>query len=287
MDAFKNDYVRSLSTLNQTRASYILDAAKVSKSQVESLVERMQSSASFTSVQLPREKRFSLIRGSLLAAKLREASDAIAAIYGESNNIADVLESYSDMLLSEIKTLENELSSMEKAIDNYAFLLSDAQAYDYSFLETFSNNLGRATDLPFLVPDRGNQKFKLAQAASVSPAEGVLTLAPDLTTTASVGSASIYKSNASSIAVSDSNFSSIVDGDTKSGWRMAIQSPTIIDKYLDEFDYVTSDGSVRTLTFLIEDDGFESLQLKSSGTWFKGKFGEKQVMTLYLTRVGP
>jgi hypothetical protein len=54
-----------------------------------------------------------------------------------------------------------------------------------------------------------------------------------------------------------------------------------------QFDYVASDKSVRTLTFLIEDDGFESLQLKSSGAWFKGKMGEKQVMTLYLTRVGP
>ena len=54
-----------------------------------------------------------------------------------------------------------------------------------------------------------------------------------------------------------------------------------------QFDYVTVDGSVRTLTFLIEDDGFESLQLKSVGAWFKGKFGEKQVMTLYLTRTGP
>lgn len=54
-----------------------------------------------------------------------------------------------------------------------------------------------------------------------------------------------------------------------------------------QFDYVASDKSIRTLTFLIEDDGFESLQLKSAGSWFKGKFGEKQVMTLYLTRVGP
>jgi hypothetical protein len=54
-----------------------------------------------------------------------------------------------------------------------------------------------------------------------------------------------------------------------------------------QFDYVTLDGSARTLTFLIEDDGFESLQLRSAGSWFKGVFGEKQVMTLYLTRVGP
>lgn len=54
-----------------------------------------------------------------------------------------------------------------------------------------------------------------------------------------------------------------------------------------QFTYEPPMGGANTLTFLIEDDGFESLQLKSSGGWFKGKFGEKQVMTLYLTRVGP
>lgn len=54
-----------------------------------------------------------------------------------------------------------------------------------------------------------------------------------------------------------------------------------------QFTYEAKPNDARTLTFLIEDDGFESLQLKSSGAWFKGKFGEKQVMTLYLTRVGP
>jgi hypothetical protein len=54
-----------------------------------------------------------------------------------------------------------------------------------------------------------------------------------------------------------------------------------------QFDYLTKDGSTRRMTFFIEDDNIESLQLKSAGSWFKGKFGEKQVMTLYLTRVGP
>ena len=54
-----------------------------------------------------------------------------------------------------------------------------------------------------------------------------------------------------------------------------------------QFNYVTEDGSSRLITFFIEDDGTESLQLKSSGAWFNGKFGQKQVMTLSLTRVGP
>ncbi len=54
-----------------------------------------------------------------------------------------------------------------------------------------------------------------------------------------------------------------------------------------QFDYVTIDGRFSRMTFIIEDDGFETLQLKSSGAWFDGKMGQKQMMTLKLTRVGP
>lgn len=54
-----------------------------------------------------------------------------------------------------------------------------------------------------------------------------------------------------------------------------------------QYDYTTTDGRHVQLTFMIEDDGLETLQLKSSGAWFNGKMGEKQVMTMSLTRVGP
>lgn len=53
------------------------------------------------------------------------------------------------------------------------------------------------------------------------------------------------------------------------------------------FSYFTRSGEYRTVLFLIEEDGFESLQLRSSGTWVNGKEGQKEIMTLYLTRVGP
>jgi hypothetical protein len=53
-----------------------------------------------------------------------------------------------------------------------------------------------------------------------------------------------------------------------------------------QFDYITSSSS-KTLTFHIEEDGVESLQLQSSGNWARGKFGEKQVLTFVWTRVGP
>jgi len=54
-----------------------------------------------------------------------------------------------------------------------------------------------------------------------------------------------------------------------------------------EFTYITRNGETRRMIFSIEDDGFENLQLKSSGFWSYGGLPKKQVMTLYLTRVGP
>lgn len=54
-----------------------------------------------------------------------------------------------------------------------------------------------------------------------------------------------------------------------------------------QYDYTSMNGNHPRVTFMIEDDGLETLQLKTSGAWFNGKFGEKQVMTLSLTRVGP
>jgi len=54
-----------------------------------------------------------------------------------------------------------------------------------------------------------------------------------------------------------------------------------------QFTYINRYKQASNMTFLIEEDGLETLQLRSSGAWFNGKEGQKQVMTLYLTRVGP
>ena len=53
-----------------------------------------------------------------------------------------------------------------------------------------------------------------------------------------------------------------------------------------QFDLI-SEGTSKTVTFHIEEDGLESLQLQSTGSWSIGKFGEKQILTMRFTRVGP
>lgn len=88
-------------------------------------------------------------------------------------------------------------------------------------------------------------------------------------------------------------------GSTKSGediWRYGVSPDEIFYKIFGgtpfhsgymQYHYTSKDGGHVLVTFMIEDDGLETLQIKSSGAWFDGKFGQKQVMTMQLTRVGP
>ena len=54
-----------------------------------------------------------------------------------------------------------------------------------------------------------------------------------------------------------------------------------------QFDYVTSSNFKQRVTFHIEHDGAESLQLRTVGEWPNGKFGPKVTLTLFLTRIAP
>lgn len=57
-----------------------------------------------------------------------------------------------------------------------------------------------------------------------------------------------------------------------------------------QFDYQYNEGSnfvYPRLTFFIEDDGFEHLQLKTKGVWPHLEWGENVMYTFFLTRTGP
>ena len=54
-----------------------------------------------------------------------------------------------------------------------------------------------------------------------------------------------------------------------------------------QFDYMSKNGSYKSFRFIIEDDGLETLQLRSFEAWPNSQSGGKEVITMLLTRVGP
>ena len=59
--------------------------------------------------------------------------------------------------------------------------------------------------------------------------------------------------------------------------------------FRDAIGYMSEGGQLHkpTLTFSIEDDGLEHIQLKSKGVWPSKEFGEQVIITFFLMRVGP
>ncbi len=49
----------------------------------------------------------------------------------------------------------------------------------------------------------------------------------------------------------------------------------------------SKNGQQYNMTFIIEKDGYESLQLLSSGSYPLGQYGERKQLRLYLTRIHP
>ena len=52
-------------------------------------------------------------------------------------------------------------------------------------------------------------------------------------------------------------------------------------------NYYSTPNKLETMTFKIEKDGYESLQLLSFGTYPLGQYGENKKIRLYLTRIHP
>jgi hypothetical protein len=83
------------------------------------------------------------------------------------------------------------------------------------------------------------------------------------------------------------SFYPIPNGDGTTTWQRQYFYSIIGHNNIYDLGYIqfNINGSVRT--FKILDDGFESLTLQTTGLWPYSNIGPNQIVTLYLTRIGP
>lgn len=83
------------------------------------------------------------------------------------------------------------------------------------------------------------------------------------------------------------SFYPIPNGDGTTTWQRQYFYSVVGHNNIYDLGYIQFriNGSVRT--FKILDDGFESLTLQTTGLWPYSNLGPNQIVTLYLTRIGP
>ena len=238
MRNFLDDYISSLNLGNKRRASSILESAKIDKTQLSSLVDRLLKRDIFANIALTVEAQDSRISGSPIRRNLRDIDVNMRDMYLMSNDISLLLDSHADILTADVGAMQKEIEALEKSVANYAFLLSDAKAYDYAYLESFSDARGE-DDVDWSIPDRGHLAFDPQEKAHINLAEGMLTLSEELNAPAPL-TGSIVKSNFSGFVTSDTGIQNSTNSTVTTGWRIAASTPSPVNATLK--DFVTLQG---------------------------------------------
>lgn len=262
MRLFLDDFIRAQTSTGRARAATLLASAKTNKAQLQEIANKLINEVQTGAITLPVPFPYDDLRGELIRGILADVEINHDQIFSNSNSVSAILDSLFGILSADIKSLEEELSAVEKSVENYAFLLSDHGAYDYAYLESFNDERGMDLSLPIL-PDRGSRDFSLKDLAYVDTASGTLVISGNNIRKWPISNVSIVGTNVSTL-IPQSSYSSlenIVQETSSNGWTASVTSPSILSSNIEGYkesgvaiknDDVLDGTSLAGLKFILE-----------------------------------
>lgn len=175
MDRYLSNYMESVSTRQSVKLADVIDEIKLSKATLPAIAKTVEKLVTDSApVILSNQEADSLISSGQIEQNIRNLRQTIKDLYQMSNYISLLLENSTLLLHSETAALEDDLIAMEKAVESFVFLLNSKGAYNFAYLETFSDDTGR--DPMIECPDRASLRFGPGQLASIDTEEGALVL---------------------------------------------------------------------------------------------------------------
>lgn len=247
MQFFLEDFIDTLSNRSTERISTILEEAKVGKEQISIIAERLVNFRDFAPLVLTQEVLGGLIGKASITANFRDLNLQFRELFRVDNDISDLLNSSKAIFSAEILALENEISALEKQVENYAFLLADGGSYDYAYMEPFSDDLNRDS-FEWPIPDRASLGFGPIEHAVVRPDEGVLAIS-EMSIVTSPLTGSIVNGNATAMVVTNNGIENAVTYTSARGWRYVVATPNPVTSGLPEANGTT--GAQVMLEFVL------------------------------------
>lgn len=231
MKDFLNEYITTLTSNQRTNILTLLATTEVEKQSLDAIVAKLAAFNGNNPLAITPEVYGSLVEASKFDGVYQESFRKFKQLFEVSNLISILIDSHNTILSSEVKALEDELHAIQKAIDNYAFTLSDNGFYDFSYIETFSDEMMKETDESTYFSDRSGTDFDKNEMAMVNSASGILTLSPELLVSHGL-SGQVTDSNCLGYATSNTGISNALNKNSSDGWRVAISSPRPITSSL-------------------------------------------------------
>lgn len=250
MNMFLRNFIDTLTTRQSENVSQVLQDAVVGKDQIGTIAQRLNNFSGFQALTIGQEKFGNGISSEKIRLNFRDLSMHVAELFTIANIVSILLESSNAILSAEVKAIEDELSAMEKLANNYAFLQSEGGAFNYSYLESFSDELMRE-NFDFQLTDRSGGEFRAIEQAKVDVSEGVLTLIEKEQISPIPIKANFLESNVMPFITSNESVDKSVDSNSSIGWRMTVRTPKPIRSSLNAIAGRTSAGAQANLEIIL------------------------------------
>jgi hypothetical protein len=247
-------------TINQysssTRASIssLIRNMKVSKADLPTLINKMNSNVIDRNFSAARIPAFSVISKEILIDSFRNLFLREQQLFSAANANGLVLTSMVDIFSSEIDKVQTDLDKLELFIDNYEFISGKDDLFNANYIEKFDSFINdyRSDNVTLTIPDRDNIAFGENGNAFIDSSLGVF----------KIGSSQDVKNiirnikninietNYDNYITTNNDFFNLFNDNFSDSWSITVKSPVILDsqirkslKYI-EYDYTLIKGAV-------------------------------------------
>jgi len=245
---FLPDTVKTFSQDSQRTVGSLIRDIRVDKAQVAELVKSLANSSSgptfIPTLSISRE----LIKSEFFVDVFRDFEIRFSRFFDTSNSINTVINSMTEIMLSQIAKAEKALAYYENYVNNYEFLSGKDDLYNFSYVENFDNNLNsneyENQKAPYI--DRGGILFSSNGNGFVDPVSSTFKIGSGISPINILDNIKEIKisSNYKQYVSSEGDPSSLFNEDQSDTWSVSVRSPVVITSTIDEISkYIDYDYS--------------------------------------------
>lgn len=238
MDIYIPNFVTSLKSNSRTTVSSVLKNVKVDKTEISNLISNLSNYQSDNNFTPTLTTSFSKVSRELFINTFREIDIRIRQNFNAVNTVGLIINSMIDIFSAEIATIEKDIDTLKKFVDNYEYISGKDDLFNSSYMEKFDNSLQdyRSDGSSFILSDRDGQFFPANGNAFVDTKTGLLKIGEGVyfnNILSHIDEVSI-STNYEYIENSDTGFNSVFTETLKDSWSVAVKSPTIVKSNLKE-----------------------------------------------------
>lgn len=183
MKRYIDDHFNLIATDLNTRASSILDQARIDRTTTQGFAAMLESMDMTGGLSI--DNVSGLVEFGPLEIAFRMIKRSIEELYDNNNQISLLMSNSRMHMESDLRALEENIQDIERSIASHRFMMGKSNGYSFVYSDSFIDELGR--DDIIELEDRSVSKFGPSHIASVDRDEGSLVLPSTAVSAANYG----------------------------------------------------------------------------------------------------